>query len=136
MVFNKMSYTYEKIWYDIDDINISNIQTNIRSFIRYRKDSGISFFIAELEFITDDNPGNTINIDLPQITDSFSTCENTILASKKIDGEEIDSIIRLILRPGHLQLISYPFAPNTEYEIKLQLFMCQTDEKFFRQCNN
>jgi hypothetical protein len=126
-----MEFNYEKVWRNITDVNIQGVKQILKNYIRYRRDSGICYFIAEVDFVTGDNTTDNINILLPQINDNFNPCENTVFATKTVEGEEIDTIVRIKLTPGKLQLVSYPFSPNTKYELNIQLFMCLTNEKFF-----
>lgn len=126
-----MEFNYEKVWRDITDIQVTGVSKMLKEYIRYRRDSGICFVIAELDFITDGTLKNKIEVKVPQINDSFTPCENTIFATKIEDGEEIDTLIRLKLSPGKFELYAYPFSPNTKYELNMQLFMCLTDGKFF-----
>ena len=126
-----MEFNFEKVWRDITDIKISGVKTLSKTFIRYRKDSGICYFIAEIDFITESNGGSNVVIEMPQIKDDFVPCENTIFATKTVAGDEIDTIVRMKLLPGKLILTAYPFSPDTKYELNIQLFMCLTDEKFF-----
>lgn len=127
-----MEFKYEKIWKNITKVDVSNTKEILKKYIRYRHDSGICYFIAELDFITDDViDNNNIVVLLPEIDDNFTPCENTIFATKTINGEEIDTIVRLKLFPGKMNITAYPFAPNSKYELNIQLFMCLNDEKFF-----
>jgi hypothetical protein len=125
-----MKINYEKIWLDITGVKVNNVKTVKKCTIRYRKDCGICYFIGEFEFVTSDQPVNVITIEIPQISDPFIPCENTILVTKTQDGDEIDTHVRVRLVPGCLSLISYPFSANTDYSVNVQLFMCLTHEKF------
>lgn len=126
-----MNFVYEKTWTDITDVHIPDVTEVLKKSIKYRRDAGICFIIAEIDFVTSDMPTNKINIYLPQINDAFIPCENTIMATKTINGDEVDTFVRIKLFPGRLEVSAFPFNINTKYELNIQLFMCLTHEKFF-----
>ena len=125
-----MKFYYEKIWKKITNIFINEAKNIIKNDIRFRTDTGICYFIAELDFTTSDNVGDKIIVNLPEINIDFIPCENTIFSTKIINDEEIETLIRVKLEPEKLVLTSYPFTPNTYYEINIQLFMCMNDDRF------
>jgi hypothetical protein len=130
-----MKKCYEKLWRDIQNITTLNDITMVKNTIKYRTDAGICYFIAELDFHVGDNNLNTISFDLPDITDNFMVCENTIFAEKTLEDDISDTVVKLRLQPNGSQnskliLTAYPFSAKAKYELNIQLFMCLTDKKF------
>jgi hypothetical protein len=124
-----MKINYEKLWLCFSKSNIPTVKTIEKCELRYRKDCGICYFLAELIIIPDETAGNTITIDLPEIVDIFDDRETTILATKIENDDLVDTNIRIYLgpNPGRLILKTYQFVPNARYEINFQFFMCLLD---------
>lgn len=125
-----MKINYEKLWLRISKTNIPKIKTIEKCELKYRKDCGICYFLAELILIPDKDAGDIIIIDLPEIQDIFDDRETTILVTKIENNDEIDTNIRVRLSPNPAKLIlkTYGFVEDCKYEINFQFFMCLLDD--------
>lgn len=114
---------YENIWLPITIYNSNDINYFTKKDAYFMKKLDICFFIAEIDFYTNNYETNEIIIDMPEIDYDFIPCENTILSTKTYNNEKYDSIVRIKLFPKKLILYSFPFQSNTHYEFNIQLFM-------------
>jgi hypothetical protein len=118
----------ERQWSKISSV-VNNDIVIEKSDIFFMKDIGICYFIAELDFTTRDITKSNIDIFLPDLDNiRFSPCENTILVTK---NDDIDVNVRIKLSPGKLSLISYPFTPNSKYEMNIQLIIRVINDTFY-----
>lgn len=117
-------YKYENIWLPITNYYSNHIASFTKNDCYFMKKQDICFFIGEIDFYTrNDVELNEIIIDMPDIDYDFIPCENTIFATKTINNEEFNSIVRIKLCPKKLYLYSFPFNSNCHYEFNIQLFM-------------
>jgi len=115
-----MDLIYEKVWIPLTLIKSEHVRDFIKSEMFFMKNIEICFFIAEITFTTSENVETEIDLYIPELSEEFIPCENTILVTK---NDSVETFVRLKLEKGKLQLISYPFDKNSTYEVNLQLFM-------------
>ena len=111
---------YEKVWLKINEIHSNQVSQFLKREAYFMKNIDICYFIAELDFITENTINNEVVMSLPELDYNFVPCENTVFATK---NDDFNSISRIKLYPQKLVLTGFPFSSNTKYEFNIQLFM-------------
>lgn len=116
--------TFERAWINIsDNVTCPSVEFTKKTFF-VMKDMNTCFVMAELDFTTNGEVENVINISIPTLGQSylgdFVPCENTVFALK---NDEFNTFVKMtLLTGGTLKLESFPFAQNAKYEMNIQFF--------------
>jgi len=110
----------EKIWLKYNNITSNQVSNFLKIDVNFMTDIEICFFIAEIDFITNETVRNEVIIDISDLESIFVPCENTILCTK---NDDIETMVRIKLEPKRLKITSFPFEPMSKYELNIQLFM-------------
>lgn len=121
-VNNVIKDKYECVWIPITNIHSDDVSKFLKSNIHFRKSFDICFLIGEIDFITTNSVNDTdIILHIPELSQNFHKCENTVLVTKDDDTRVT---IQVLLEPGKIKLEGlFPFEPSTKYELHLQFFM-------------
>ena len=112
---------YECVWIPIERIDSTDISELYKKDIYFRKSFDICFLTCELEFVTGDIVDNDIVINIPELTEKFYKCENTVLITK---NDETRVSVQIKLEPSKITLEGlFPFEPSSKYELNFQFFM-------------
>lgn len=121
---------YENVWMPISIYNSDDIYSFEKKDAYFMKHLDTCYFTAEIDFITLNDSLSTITINMPELNYDYMPCENTIFATKHINNDEINTIVRIKLFPQKIVLYAYPFEINTYYEFNIQLFMRMKNSSF------
>lgn len=120
--------TFERAWINVSSsVTSPDIKPNPEKKTFYvMKDMNTCYVMADLNFVTKDvlTDSNVINFTIPMLganyVGDFIPCSNTVFALK---AETFNTWIKMsLISGGILRLESFPFAPNTKYEMNLQFF--------------
>lgn len=112
---------YECVWIPIERIDSTDISELYKTDIYFRKSFDICFLTCELEFVTGDSVDSDIVINIPELSEKFYKCENTVLITK---NDENRISVQIKLEPGKIILEGlFPFEPSSKYELNFQFFM-------------
>jgi hypothetical protein len=113
---------YESIWIKIQNANCKEAIIE-KCNIYFRQSFDICFIIAELDFKTTNEMSGDIVFNIPELNKDFIYCENTILADKiDEDNDIIKTMIHVKLYTGKLILEGFPMTTNTNYAVNFQFF--------------
>lgn len=113
-----MNSLYERKWFKINDIQCDKADMIKKEFY-FMKDMDTCFVNCELDFVTHLDVDNVVTFSLPELNQAFTPCENTTFSLK---NDSINSIVKIKLSTGKLELTCFPFSPNAKYENNIQLF--------------
>ena len=118
---NSVADKYECVWIPIKSIDSTDISEFYKTDIYFRKSFDICFLTGEIDFVTRDSIDNDIIINIPELSEKFYKCENTVLITK---NDETRVSVQIQLEPGKITLEGlFPFEPSSKYELNFQFFM-------------
>jgi len=110
----------ENVWISMSKINCDLTESIYKKNVSFMKSICIGYLIAEIDFKTGPLPVSQLIFNIPELKENFDKCEVTIFATK---NQDTASLINISLEPGKLTANSYPFEPNSYYEMNIQMMV-------------